>query len=268
MNTLSQIVCMVAFLSPVNLNAHAAEPAVPDMTKYHLKAVRPVVGLGTSRALTGASLVAQYSRAGDRAAAFVRTVDQLGPIQRGLGFAGASTPSDVEALRAGLLLAALPLLMNKGGASQVRAETELKAFVANAAGLARPVRELIMVVVDGQGKKVGSERHMDLLAAAADGIDGEAVRLHGYLTVGMWAGMSSVVSFDGPHPALARAGESLASLLESDASMVGSDRTVAEDVRKIALQLRAELPSTNEVLDGVSRIARVGPDTQPHRGLP
>lgn len=229
---------------------------------FRVVAVRPVLGMSASGHVAVAVLGARYLHA-QVPAVGMRAAMELATAPRGAdggGFSGASTASDVDALTVGFLLATLPVLEATDGESYEKARAAAGVLTSRATGLAPDVRAPIAEILGPHPGPFSVAPLARLFSAATVAIDGEAVRLHGYLTVGLWAGFCVVASTSGPDSQLADEGSVLADLLEQDAALAGSDRVVARRVRRITEELRASTPRADFVLAEVGRMLAAEPD--------
>lgn len=189
-------------------------------------------------------------------------------IDKGFGFAGASSAKDVRVLHQAIALGFVPSLVVAGQADKAKQlatglvgsmdaladltpEAQESAKLFAALGLAdKKVKEELVGMIFARAMRAG-------MKGIADGPQ----RAHGYYVAGVWSGMSLLfASLGGKSETFADLAEPICVLLDKDASFGGSDRTIASHMRTIAAELKKEAPSAAVVRGEVEAILNVKPD--------
>ncbi len=189
-------------------------------------------------------------------------------IDKGFGFAGASTAKDVRVLHQAIALGFVPSLVIAGQADKAKAlATNLAGSMDALADLSGDAQESakLFAAIGLADKKVKEELVGMIFAkamrAGMKGIADGPQRAHGYYVAGIWTGMSLLfASLGGKSDTFSDLAEPICVLLDKDASFGGADRTIASHMRTIAAELKKERPSAATVRGEVEAILNVKPD--------
>ncbi|MCB9738327.1 MAG: hypothetical protein H6747_03600 [Deltaproteobacteria bacterium] len=254
----------------------AAIPAEPTdeliLSGDNVVAVQPVFMVGAGAEAGWYDMAAYVSGAKvDKAAsaeAAKAAIAAPKAIDKGFGFAGASSAKDVRVLHQAIALGFVPSLVIAGQAEKAKSlatglvssmdalsdltpETQESAKLFAALGLAdKKVKEELVGMIFARAMRAG-------MKGIADGPQ----RAHGYYVAGVWTGMSLLfASLGGKSETFADLAEPICVLLDKDAAFGGADRTIASHMRTIAAELKKERPAAATIRGEVEAILNVKPD--------
>ena len=241
--------------------AHAEEGA-PGASLLERKSVGvlPVLAPGLSRTATFHGVASLADRVSGKSTVSPRQLTQLEAAQ-GFGFAGASTSIDIVLLQLGTLTSGLAL--EHSNPEGFKASIELlgsarEALAPLSPEVAQAFDRYIAAARQGQ---IDSTALGDLFAAAEAGIAKGPARAHGYLTAGLWFGLSMIDATLGTGtPEFTAMAGPLAVLFEEDADLSGSDVKVAVSLRAVAKLLSAENIDTAKVSATLGKVFEIKAD--------
>lgn len=241
--------------------AHA-EDGAPGASLLERKSVGvlPVLAPGLSRTATFQGVASMADRVSSKSTVSPRQLTQLEAAQ-GFGFAGASTEIDIVLLQLGAMTSALALELDnvesfKGSLELLGTAREVLAPLAPE--VAQAFDRYLEAARQG---KIDSQALGDLFAAAEAGIAKGPARAHGYLTAGLWFGLSMISATLGSStPEFAAMAGPLAVLFEEDADLSGSDVKVAVSLRAVAKLISAEKIDTAKVTATLAQVFKLNAD--------
>lgn len=216
------------------------KPADSDLLGKKTVAVLPVLGAGASRRATFLEAASVAARTDGKSPFAAKDVTSVDPSQ-GFGFAGASTEKDIMLMRIGFLVGSLATDVDDTAAFAKSIETLVAAREVLAGLSPTVISAYDRYVASGKNGRVDVDALAELFMAASEGIAAGPARAHGYLTGGIWFGLSMTsASLGKPNPGLASMAGPLAVLFEEDAEFDGSDKKLAAALRDLAGVLKAE----------------------------
>jgi hypothetical protein len=250
-----------------------AELADGALERLEVAHVQPVIYADSGAQQDVGAVLAQLSTLGDQdeARAARLTGSKLAAVElnaadEGLGFAGTSRASDIEALRVGHALGSLPLLYQVAP-SRFKLTTAQLAHMPRVPGVNEETQRAVNRFVYGaQGGRIDQAGYMALMEVAQRGIatseDVDGQRAHGYLLVGLWSGLAQleVEASGAPSSRLVSSGQALIRLLEEDAAHGGSDLKLAAHLKAMVSELGSGRASAERMATLASALLDVQAD--------
>lgn len=247
-------------------------PTDAELLEAETVAVQPVLGVGAGANgawydLANYAKVAKVNKA-EAKVALATAISMPKVVEKGFGFAGASSAKDMRVLHYAVGLGFLFTRMQLGATAKAKSTAALlKKHESALTDLTPATRAAVTSLLKGAtaGKKAAANGKFFLSTSLRAGVRGVAAgpqRAHGYFLAGVWAGGALLYASMGGNDTYANMAEPIAVMLDKDASFGGSDRVLAKHLRAIAKELKAKKPSARAVGQQILAMQKVTADSK------
>jgi hypothetical protein len=219
-------------------------PTDAELNDAETAAVQPVLVVGASPEAAWGQVSGFLASKHERTSAVpVVSMPNLAD-EGGFGFAGKARAADMRILAHAVLLGRYAGMVAQGGTSRDVQSKLAETADAVYAPLAPRVKSALAALITGLGTgRFDPALFAATLRMAEGGIATGPQRAHGYLAIGLWAGLSPMVAgIAGDRSIYAGMAGPLAILLREDAEFEGADVQIAKTIETMAVSLATKTP--------------------------